>query len=133
MNCVFNSAFVFFKQKTAYEMRISDWSSDVCSSDLETAGDRGILAKIAVARQRREIRDQRGGVILEVRPFGMARHLGALPGREPCITVAKLQLGLGARKSVVSGKSVSVSVYLGGRRIIKTKLLSAMQRKPPTT
>src|SRR3546814_19777878 len=27
----------FFKQKTAYEMRISDWSSDVCSSDLTTA------------------------------------------------------------------------------------------------
>src|SRR3546814_8087455 len=26
----------FFKQKTAYEMRISDWSSDVCSSDLST-------------------------------------------------------------------------------------------------
>src|SRR3546814_4980129 len=26
----------FFKQKTAYEMRISDWSSDVCSSDLKT-------------------------------------------------------------------------------------------------
>src|SRR3546814_9463877 len=30
--CVF-----FFKQKTAYEMRISDWSSDVCSSDLDVA------------------------------------------------------------------------------------------------
>src|SRR3546814_2305341 len=31
--------FFFFKQKTAYEMRISDWSSDVCSSDLiEAAG-----------------------------------------------------------------------------------------------
>src|SRR3546814_16804060 len=29
--------FFFFKQKTAYEMRISDWSSDVCSSDLRTA------------------------------------------------------------------------------------------------
>src|SRR3546814_2123055 len=29
--------FFFFKQKTAYEMRISDWSSDVCSSDLEFA------------------------------------------------------------------------------------------------
>src|SRR3546814_7354630 len=28
------SLFLFFKQKTAYEMRISDWSSDVCSSDL---------------------------------------------------------------------------------------------------
>src|SRR3546814_5529790 len=31
--------FFFFKQKTAYEMRISDWSSDVCSSDLyQSAG-----------------------------------------------------------------------------------------------
>src|SRR3546814_5430901 len=30
--------FVFFKQKTAYEMRISDWSSDVCSSDLAVVG-----------------------------------------------------------------------------------------------
>src|SRR3546814_3144343 len=29
--------FFFFKQKTAYEMRISDWSSDVCSSDLRPA------------------------------------------------------------------------------------------------
>src|SRR3546814_10093597 len=29
--------FYFFKQKTAYEMRISDWSSDVCSSDLHAA------------------------------------------------------------------------------------------------
>src|SRR3546814_7845734 len=31
MSCV---VFLFFKQKTAYELRISDWSSDVCSSDL---------------------------------------------------------------------------------------------------
>src|SRR3546814_3741009 len=30
--------FFFFKQKTAYEMRISDWSSDVCSSDLQGEG-----------------------------------------------------------------------------------------------
>src|SRR3546814_10814929 len=32
--CLFCFFFFFFKQKTAYEMRISDWSSDVCSSDL---------------------------------------------------------------------------------------------------
>src|SRR3546814_2555958 len=32
--------FFFFKQKTAYEMRISDWSSDVCSSDLLAAVER---------------------------------------------------------------------------------------------
>src|SRR3546814_6898344 len=39
--------FFFFKQKTAYEMRISDWSSDVCSSDLNntlTAGEYAIAA-----------------------------------------------------------------------------------------
>src|SRR3546814_11743874 len=35
MYCIF----FFFKQKTAYEMRISDWSSDVCSSDLTDLGD----------------------------------------------------------------------------------------------
>src|SRR3546814_7193847 len=33
-DCVCDVLFFFFKQKTAYEMRISDWSSDVCSSDL---------------------------------------------------------------------------------------------------
>src|SRR3546814_8695352 len=32
---LFLLVFFFFKQKTAYEMRISDWSSDVCSSDLQ--------------------------------------------------------------------------------------------------
>src|SRR3546814_2436917 len=31
--------FFFFKQKTAYELRISDWSSDVCSSDLAAGSD----------------------------------------------------------------------------------------------
>src|SRR3546814_4142981 len=49
MNCIF----FFFKQKTAYEMRISDWSSDVCSSDLiahlaaEAVADRPDLAVAA--------------------------------------------------------------------------------------
>src|SRR3546814_12253168 len=36
----------FFKQKTAYEMRISDWSSDVCSSDLVT----GLLSRAVLKR-----------------------------------------------------------------------------------
>src|SRR3546814_6997173 len=43
MCCCFISFFFFFKQKTAYEMRISDWSSDVCSSDLDPGGERGRL------------------------------------------------------------------------------------------
>src|SRR3546814_4026830 len=37
--------FFFCKQKTAYEMRISDWSSDVCSSDLHQAGEAGKAEK----------------------------------------------------------------------------------------
>src|SRR3546814_10899549 len=36
----------FFKQKTAYEMRISDWSSDVCSSDLDEAVDAVTLSVV---------------------------------------------------------------------------------------
>src|SRR3546814_4948123 len=44
--------FFFFKQKTAYEMRISDWSSDVCSSDL-FLGIHAAAGEIEVARQRR--------------------------------------------------------------------------------
>src|SRR3546814_3367516 len=45
--------FFFFKQKTAYEMRISDWSSDVCSSDLSAiaAADGDFCAKEIVHLQ----------------------------------------------------------------------------------
>src|SRR3546814_3496275 len=40
----------FFKQKTAYDMRISDWSSDVCSSDLvATCAERSATARSQVA------------------------------------------------------------------------------------
>src|SRR3546814_10556404 len=42
MSCLF-----FFKQKTAYEMRISDWSSDVCSSDL---ADIGVVVEEPIAQ-----------------------------------------------------------------------------------
>src|SRR3546814_2810657 len=41
-------AFFFFKQKTAYEMRISDWSSDVCSSDLAAAVAAAVHRRLAV-------------------------------------------------------------------------------------
>src|SRR3546814_6780915 len=72
--------FFFFKQKTAYEMRISDWSSDVCSSDLSAvarvrragrevrAVDVGVGAAAAVA--------QRGGGV--VQPGRGVRALGAV-------------------------------------------------------
>src|SRR3546814_7721143 len=44
---LYSCIFFFFKQKTAYEMRISDWSSDVCSSDLaENAGVRVVEVEV---------------------------------------------------------------------------------------
>src|SRR3546814_5748051 len=43
--------FFFFKQKTAYEMRISDWSSDVCSSDLDLLRPDRVLVHHGVSHQ----------------------------------------------------------------------------------
>src|SRR3546814_911164 len=80
----------FFKQKTAYEMRISDWSSDVCSSDL---GDHTIadeMEEVAVKGLRRiDVRDNNGDpdeAVLEIRyrkirvlpPIGKQKHYPAL-------------------------------------------------------
>src|SRR3546814_856941 len=45
MSCFF---FFCFKQKTAYEMRISDWSSDVCSSDLRDVQPQPAIEKIGL-------------------------------------------------------------------------------------
>src|SRR3546814_17572670 len=61
--------FFFFKQKTAYEMRISDWSSDVCSSDLGPYRRRPISMAAArmsdlgdaVYRERAAAQAERGG------------------------------------------------------------------------
>src|SRR3546814_7176591 len=50
---MFDIVIFFFKQKTAYEMRISDWSSDVCSSDLE--------ALVVLDTDRPAVRDVAGG------------------------------------------------------------------------
>src|SRR3546814_11573279 len=45
------SVFCLFKQKTAYEMRISDWSSDVCSSDLNLLTREKVLQGVAEVRE----------------------------------------------------------------------------------
>src|SRR3546814_7623272 len=68
------SFFFFFKQKTAYEMRISDWSSDVCSSDLLGKGSRG-MSQGVTGRAR-----QKGRVMRFIRKamIGLAA-LAALP------------------------------------------------------
>src|SRR3546814_10870918 len=54
-----------FKQKTAYEMRISDWSSDVCSSDLavDAGGDETAVLRAPVVAQTGDRREHVGAVI----------------------------------------------------------------------
>src|SRR3546814_3478393 len=69
------SNFFFFKQKTAYDMRISDWSSDVCSSDLR-ASER--LCNTRIADEKAAVRDtlksfaEIGGALLGAQDDGTA-------------------------------------------------------------
>src|SRR3546814_12470911 len=88
-------------------MRISDWSSDVCSSDLNPPRP---------TAPRHPGQHAWRGSAMSHRPAGVGlRHI---PGRAVAYMVAAVALD---RKSVVSGKSVSVRVDLGGRRIIQKK------------
>src|SRR3546814_17031477 len=96
-------------------MRISDWSSDVCSSDLQV----GALAFTPGNIKQDEVREGD-------RPYASLLYVanGRSYVRDAGRTVyhTRLSVGLlGDRKRVVSGKSVSVRVDLGGRRIIKKK------------
>src|SRR3546814_6189194 len=69
--------FFFFKQKTAYEMRISDWSSDVCSSDLRVALERAVaIGEFALAGS--EPPDLRGGAFEHFDRVDALAHLHAV-------------------------------------------------------
>src|SRR3546814_15609926 len=95
-------------------MRISDWSSDVCSSDLLDCVAAPRLAMTEAALQA-EIRP---GVPNERAPFH--RTPGSRSGTCHRNQQGASNLARGDRKSVVKGQSVSVLVDLGGLRIIKT-------------
>src|SRR3546814_2162986 len=116
--------FFFFKQKTAYEMRISDWSSDVCSSDLLDA------ESTPEALGKPTGQDASLGKATFVGQLGVreARERARALVRSACARLdifgEKADLLRQDRKSVVSGKSVSVRVDIGGRRLIKKKKTS---------
>src|SRR3546814_17821289 len=98
-------------------MRISDWSSDVCSSDLE-AHRIGQLADQFVELGGADRVEPRGRLV-EEEQRGVERERACESG---ALDHPARQLGRKLdRQSVVSGKSVSVRVDLGGRRIIKKK------------
>src|SRR3546814_8267301 len=69
------SVFFFFKQKTAYEMRISDWSSDVCSSDLSHATIAPpASARISAVSAKKSF--SRSSIAVSVRPKKLRLHHG---------------------------------------------------------
>src|SRR3546814_17013856 len=110
-------------------MRISDWSSDVCSSDLPTITETRIVPDLVelpveVAKLLSDALDEGP----DIRPIAFL----TLAGGETLamhqivdLAIADVPAGVDGqvldRKSVVSGKSVYVRVDLGGRRFIKKK------------
>src|SRR3546814_14940886 len=124
--------FFFFNQKTAYEMRISDWSSDVCSSDLlerelyewrirllPSPLWRGWRLPQHARRSRRSFHRPRRPRRRRLRL--LRKHQSPAPRfRGPWPTSWKRD-----PKSVVLGKGGAVGVELGGRRINKKKSKNA--------
>src|SRR3546814_7053037 len=68
--------FFFFKQKTAYELRISDWSSDVCSSDLRGLRAGGRAARPCANHGPSRARAGGGGAEGRAGDPSRAEHLG---------------------------------------------------------
>src|SRR3546814_17235693 len=95
--------FFFFKQKTAYEMRISDWSSDVCSSDLKLEG---------VSLERDRLKLQQMPPVTPPEAEALDRKLDTLL---PRVRITE-QIGRASCR-----ERVSVRVDLGGRRTLKKK------------
>src|SRR3546814_19349623 len=114
-------------------MRISDWSSDVCSSDLDEHPHPPDMVRHA------------GGEHCRL----FARHIARAFGKEDEAHIRRAaphrrvkrggfrqaaDLGMGDRKSDVSGKGVSIRVSLGGRRIITTnKTNKSLKDQSPTS
>src|SRR3546814_16003883 len=85
--------FFFFKQKTAYEVRISDWSSDVCSSNLQAAvrvvgaeGQADVADEVVVVA---ELLRLRGGTLLQRVERGRIREDRIAPADEHLGAVAR--------------------------------------------
>src|SRR3546814_9986498 len=88
---VLSCVFLFFKQKTAYEVRISDWSSDVCSSDL-----RAFLDLVEELRIGDRVAAGLGGTAVEQRDDERQRDQDSHPDHQalhPGIAAAVVEIG----------------------------------------
>src|SRR3546814_3089049 len=98
--------FFFFKQKTAYEMRISDWSSDVCSSDLDLRGT--CPATVTSAAKLPPPRDNSGCLPIEEVDVELVEGIGVLELRPVATFIEDDILGAGDHFS-------DLLALLGGR------------------
>src|SRR3546814_19597406 len=117
----------FSKQKTAYEMRISDWSSDVCSSDLAEPrrSEPWLIASVRLSITRTK---GMMPLVLPLRPTGspmprtLPQYVPMPPPREASQTFPFHVLTMPSDlQSVVPGKGGPVRVNHGGRRLITKK------------
>src|SRR3546814_16302908 len=102
-------------------MRISDWSSDVCSSDLalhENPSPRAVSLAFSASLGSDDIHVSRPLMASTAwrQLSGLRLQNSSTPWKSSSMVPT------GDRKSVVEGKSVSVRVNLGGRRIVKKKI-----------
>src|SRR3546814_1667004 len=102
--CLF--VFLCFKQKTAYEMRISDWSSDVCSSDLLALADAmdDTLAELLPLARLHAANDETADTwahLNQAGVFGICASEDAGGSGLGAAEEALIAIGLGDRKSVV--------------------------------
>src|SRR3546814_16151197 len=97
--------FVFFEQQTAYGVRIGDWSSDVCSSDLPPAGGGALLGRrtdqrglrvflVEIFADRGDFRENAAVVELERGRLSGGVHIDII-GRTPVLTAAQVDADLG--------------------------------------
>src|SRR3546814_11837796 len=120
--------FFFFKQKTAYEMRISDWSSDVCSSDLEeweteiAEGAADDVARLSATESHPEwiVRALRQSLVANGRPAAELEELLAADNLAPRVTlVARRSEERRGGKECVSTGSTRWSAYHVKKKRIK--------------
>src|SRR3546814_15567449 len=123
---------LFFKQKTAYEMRISDWSSDVCSSDLRKALNVGrILIKEVVdahveAGVLQELKCDLGVVIEHVRsPIADVTGLSV-----EILRLAEPLDGLSQGQAVLLGRQVPIAAPLRKAAVAATAATVEHDRTP---
>src|SRR3546814_20602362 len=127
----------FFKQKTAYEMRISDWSSDVCSSDL-VHGHRTDIQPISADHghgqtRNADIEDRHGSSINEAQPHPLAGAKEAGPVFLRSMTIHEVSVGGGRHIGDVGGVHPHLSPHRavgGGHALFGTTTQHTEQRTP---